>query len=711
MSSSSPTTRWAWVALASAAQLALEILFVKLTRYELGTLSLLVLGLALLGVAFAGPLAVVLGGGVRAGERACVALLVAALGAGAYLFALPHAFTSMAATGFRAVVTGIVCFVPLCLSGVPFYVEVSRGPEHARPAYVASLVGATTGALVIFAALHVFGDRGAYAVAVAAVAILACATTRRLRVVGACGLVLAFASPSALGALDRRAHPGSVAIHTNAFSRLDVIPRPDGTFQLRTAGLNGSTSTPPGTARNPGRKLAHTLAAVPFVGGGERALLIGTGGGRNVSQALFHGVGHVTAVEINGMIPEVMRARLPVERDPYRDPVVRLVVGEGREVASRLARDPAERFDLVYVPIATLFGSSGHAFTQTYLMTEEAFASYAALLREGGAIAVYSPSPFRPKVVAALAHVLRARGVSSVEAHMLVYGAGDRFVVLASPSRPIADARRDAIAARIRDAHVVPVREDLERARRMHRLTDDNAFLYNDVETLAGVRNVMAWNARFLEIGFFVSLALLALTGAWAIARAPASASRADVAYDVVVFATMGAAYSVLQTGLVQRLGFLVGHPLLATVVVLPSSLLGTACGGALAASHGGRWGAAVVSSTTLAALVGVLCFLPSGDLLGVSASWWTRGALGAAVSFAVFASIGRFFPTASARVAATRPGDLARVWAVNGVASVVGAIVAVYGAMSLGFAVVMLVTVGAYVALAIAEARRGART
>lgn len=690
---SSGVSRAALVSVSSAAQLALEIVFVKLTRYEFGTLSLLVLGVALLGVACAPQVSRAFGGGERANRRACLALFASASVAGALLFSLSHRFTSMEAMSIRAAVAGLLCFVPLCLAGVPVYVEASRGAANVRAAYFASLAGATLGAVGVFGALHALGDRGGYAFALVLCAASVALSSGRPGP-GLVALGLALVSPLPAGALDARAHPDSIEIRSNAFSRIDVLVRPDDVLQFRTAGMNGGTSTAAGTVRAPDAHTLRALSALPFGVHPARALVLGSGAGRNVTQALASGAESVTAVEINGMIPETMARRLAPERDPYRDPRVRILVDEGRETVTRLARDRSQRFDLVYVPIATLFGSSGHAFTQTYLMTEEAFASYARLLRPGGVIAVYSPSLFRAKVTAAVARVIRARGSSSPSPHLAVFESGDRFVLVARMDGPIPDAERRIYRGSFPGATVVDVPADLERAGDLHALTDDNSFLYNDVAQLRGERSLMDWNVEFMRVGLAAALVILlvAVVGVTAGAHRP----RAGVLSSALAFAVMGAAYAVLQTGFVQRMGFVVGHPFLATVVVLPASLLGTGLGGRRRMSLVGSVAAmAVLVSTSCA-----LAFVPSDVLLGTSDARSVRCLVGAILTFVTFVAAGSFFPAASARVLASRADVLAGLWLVNGIASVVGAILAVYGAMMLGFGAMMVGASSAYALL-----------
>ena len=188
--------------------------------------------------------------------------------------------------------------------------------------------------------------------------------------------------------LDAAAHAGVEYSASNALSRIDVSRGADQTLSFRTAGVNAGTTTAARAGSEERERLLSQASALPFRVAKKRALILGSGAGKNVVQALELGAEAVVAVEINGMIVDYLLRVLPAPDNPYRDPRVRPIIGEGREISARLSRDiragATPAFDLVYVPVATLFGSSGHALTETYLMTREAFALYLGMLTPDG---------------------------------------------------------------------------------------------------------------------------------------------------------------------------------------------------------------------------------------------------------------------------------------------------------------------------------------
>ena len=693
----------------SALQLGLELLFIKLSRYEFGGFSLGVIGVAMLGVALAGPLTAVLGGPAKASARATHALAPTALLAGLVMFSLEHHYTAPGATLVRMAVCGLACLVPLALSAVPVFASMRRQLSSVHGYYAASLAGATAGAPLAFGLMALVGDLGAYAaiLALALPAVLLLGEPGRARGLGlGAAAVAILAALLVLPRLDRAAHPDADFVRTNAFSRIDAFHRDGGRIRFDTAGINAGTSTPGGTVANPPRGLLEDLAARAYASRPRRVLVLGAGGGRNVVQALGLGAEEVVAVEINGMIPEHMAAVLPAESDPFRDPRVRLVVAEGRETAARMAARITHGeagFDLVYVPITTLFGTSGQVFTQTYLMTAEALELYLGMLRPGGRVAVFSPNTFRSKVVVAMARALEKRGIERPDEHLSVLATRNRFLVVARPDARLGpeEGRLPSVGAG-EPSRLVPA-EELATGARLRRLTDDNPFLYNDlwIGADAGKGLYYGWNVAMLRIAFAVATLLLLLGGLATVVRG-APEWRARSSAFAAAFATMGIAYTAYQTVVIQRLAFLVGHPLLATAVVLPCTLLATALG----AHWSRRLGAdnlarvRVLTTAGLLAFVAGLALVAPSDLILASLPPWTRLLLSVLLAAPPFVVMGTFFPVVFARVELEDPRALAPGWLLNGLGAILGSVLAIYGPMLFGFRVVFGLVALLYLAL-----------
>ena len=86
------------------------------------------------------------------------------------------------------------------------------------------------------------------------------------------------------------------------------------------------------------------------------ALIIGTGGGRDILTARLLGVEKIRAVEINPLIVDIARNRYrEFSGDPYGLPGVEVSIRDGRSYAA----ESREQFDVVQLAAVDTFAASG----------------------------------------------------------------------------------------------------------------------------------------------------------------------------------------------------------------------------------------------------------------------------------------------------------------------------------------------------------------
>ncbi|MDQ3448233.1 MAG: fused MFS/spermidine synthase [Chloroflexota bacterium] len=119
----------------------------------------------------------------------------------------------------------------------------------------------------------------------------------------------------------------------------------------------------------------------------ERVLIVGAGSGSDVALALARGAQHVDAVEID---PAIMQFGADNHPDrPYDDPRVRRIVNDGRA----FLRTTEERYDLVVFALPdslTLVSTTANVRLESFLFTEEAFASVREHLTDEGVFVLYN---------------------------------------------------------------------------------------------------------------------------------------------------------------------------------------------------------------------------------------------------------------------------------------------------------------------------------
>ncbi|TCG03709.1 SAM-dependent methyltransferase [Paraburkholderia steynii] len=119
-----------------------------------------------------------------------------------------------------------------------------------------------------------------------------------------------------------------------------------------------------------------------------RVLVLGSGAGADVLQALYHEASAIDAVELNPQIVDAVQRRFAdFSGKPYSAPNVRVFAGEARGFVA--ARD--ERYDLIQVALLDSFSATSaglYALSESYLYTVQAFQDYLRHLNPGGMLAI-----------------------------------------------------------------------------------------------------------------------------------------------------------------------------------------------------------------------------------------------------------------------------------------------------------------------------------
>lgn len=163
-------------------------------------------------------------------------------------------------------------------------------------------------------------------------------------------------------------------------------------------------------------------------------LVIGVGGGVDVMVALYNGARHVTAVEFNPAMIEMVTDRFDAYlgglfrpgAHAYSDRI-ELVNAEGRA----FVRSRDDTFDVIQmsgVDSFTALSTGAYTLAESYLYTREAIQDFHAHLNEGGIInysRFFMHHPKRPRETLRLAYIavdaLRSVGIEDPASHVLVF--------------------------------------------------------------------------------------------------------------------------------------------------------------------------------------------------------------------------------------------------------------------------------------------------
>lgn len=665
---------------------------------------------------------------------------------------------------------------PFFWSGLAIALLLTRGAQWVNRLYAADLLGAGAGCAALAAVMPFLGGSGTVLLAAAfgflAAAIFSFQTSRRLAAAGVALATIALL----LAPLGDRILPVTVAaskghpmlpdppmpapIYTawNAISRVDVYrlaadpakgwPGPgfgiviDGGTAATGMGdlsagvqhwLNSADYRPPGLA---------------YIGKDRpRVLILGSGAGREVLEALYFKASSVTAVEINPIITDIVSHRMRTAFGGlFNDPAVRLVTAEGRS----FVRSSKETYDAIlsvytFSNAALTAGALGMA--ENYMFTREAVEDYLERLSPDGVLLIARPPSQVARLFTTIREVFERSGRGSPAQHLLAFrgplmpwGPRNDHTVLMLKKSPWTRSEVGALVERLgvdgpsaaRTAPEIlyspfhakaptpysdlyyqilstPDLGKLYAAQPfdMSPSTDDRPFFnqqarwtrlafrgLNQTGTTAGTESMLV----LLLIQATVIAALLIL---FPLVRFARQGLRTAGCWSYLAyFAGLGLGFIMIEIALLQRFTLFLGEPIYAFAVVLGSLLAFTGAGAYMGERLGRRAGGGI--GTVLPAVLAVLA------VTAVAMPWVFKVALGLGLPWRVVISValvaplglvlGMPFPLGLRVVGAGAPSLVPWAWGVNGFFTVIGSVTAMLLGMMFGFTTVLLVAGACYV-------------
>ena len=494
----------------------------------------------------------------------------------------------------------------------------------------------------------------------------------------------------------------------------------------------------------PNSVLDYLPAALPYrVQPTRDALVIGAGGGLDVLTALHNGARHVTGVEINPIIiGAVQNEYADFAGHLYQDPRVEMHNAEGRHFLKRDKR----KYDLIQLSgVDTYAASQAGAFAlhENYLYTVEAMRDYFNALRPDGMVTftrwLYVPPGQTVRLCAIADQALRDRGLPHPERHIAVFesnGFTVAMIKLSEYSR--ADIARIESAVTERGfrllyapyVRVNPLKElwgenpfyqlwDLGPARfiREYALdirptTDDRPFFFEyqrwgreswfGSEALFRKQNAQVVLLETLAVCGGLCALILVL----AFRRYRSLDARLGVAAHIY-FVALGLGYIFVENVLVQRIILFLGSPVYALTVIMFALLAASGAGSALASRYAALQQRAPYAMLMAAGILVLYatCLRPVLDaLLGLALP--VRILIVLLLIAPLGIAMGMPFPVALDRLTRADARLVPWAWVINGAASVIGSILTVMLAMTVGFNAVFVCAALLYVTAAATFAR-----
>jgi predicted nicotinamide N-methyase len=463
----------------------------------------------------------------------------------------------------------------------------------------------------------------------------------------------------------------------------------------------------------------------------KRVLVIGAGGGLDVATALRLGADQVTAVEINPLITDMVVKDNPAESGHIYDrPEVDLVVAEGRHFLEK----SDDEFDLILLSgVDTQAATEAGAFalSENYLYTVEAMSAYLEHLSEDGVVVFrrwrYNPPRQTLRLTALAIEALERADESNPADHLVVLGRGANSLTvikktpfrsdeierltsendlgvetLFTPSHEMEGSPFEIVAhSDSREAFFSAYPFDVAPT------TDDNPFFFEHLkwdQVFKVPRQAISQVSGQLVLVVTLILLLL-LLGVFVILPLQMKGAREGLVlrgnFGILgYFYLIGLAFIMIEMALMQKFILFLGRPTYALSVVLFSLLAFSAIGARLT----GLW-----RDSRLLFAVGLTCLAVT--VIGIAYTGFVFQALWTFVGYGpivrVIASViaiapiglvmGMPFPLGIRISGNYEPRLVPWLWAMNGHATVVGAVGAVMLAISFGFRAVTLLALLSY--------------
>lgn len=473
---------------------------------------------------------------------------------------------------------------------------------------------------------------------------------------------------------------------------------------------------------------------------GAKTMIIGPGGGWDVSRALASGSHDVTGVEINPIIATtIMREKYPeLSNRLYFRPDVHIVVEDGRSFARRTD----QRFQVIQATLVDTWASTAagaFALSENNLYTADAFHDYLAHLTDDGILAFtrwgFDPPRESLRLVSLAIVALQQLGESNAKDHVIVARAGGREALagwgaqdtVIFSRKPFSAADIERARNGIAEAKLTPIYLPGDPANnefgKLLLSADPAAYERNyqyDITPVGDNRPFFfytvqprdLWNflasashesadykvnkaVPILFRSLFISIAavLVILLLPPVVLRTKLPRERSTLAF-LLYFFFIGAGYILIEVALIQKFVLFLGQPVYALTVVIFTLLLSSGLGSFFSRKFvGDQDGKLKTALVLIAALVSLLAWLIGAVLTaGVGLPLQVKVLATIAMIAPAGFMMGMPFPTGLARLEARNSSAVRWAWSLNAASSVLGSVGALVCAIYLGLVETLLV-------------------
>ena len=476
--------------------------------------------------------------------------------------------------------------------------------------------------------------------------------------------------------------------------------------------------------------------------------VMGPGGGRDVIAALLYGAKSVDAADINALMIDIVGKYFADYVGRIYDlPNVHVTVDDARSALRRSEK----QFDVIQSSMTDTWAATAagaFSLSENSLYTRQAFDEYWDRLKDDGILSfsryLCTPPAQTLRVVALALACLEDNGIENPEMHLAVLGSSPAATVIMKKSRfTFADISllHEAAKKLQYDVLYLPGVGGHETFKGLIE-TDDRAAFYDDYpldvsppvddrpfffnllkfkdvfRSLEGIRAQTAnlYAQVSLLFIFIVYLVLFAVATILPLYLKNRSREPTDkVLPQLLFFAAIGLGFMLVEISIMQRMTLFLGHPTYSLVVVLLALLLFSGVGSLLTSTvRRERLTKQLVGSALVVIGLLIVFAVISQSVLDlfVSASLGERVLVCALALLPFGLVMGRMFPLGIKSLSSGTEHVIPWAWAINGLTSVLGSILAIMIGMWSGFTTCLIVAMVSYlVAVIAARAMKPAST
>lgn len=666
----------------------------------------------------------------------------------------------------------LVSAIPFFIAGAIISLAISESIEKVERVYFFDLLGAAAGCLLLIPLLDAVGGPNTVIASAIVFAISAAiwfnlagqGTLRATAVVVSLALLSLIFVNAKRHWIDIKFAKGSplpkeVFSQWNSFSRIGVAPERPGGPNLIIIDADASTGIAKFDFEHMDEQTRNNLIydgpGFPYaVRPGAKALIIGPGGGWDVSRALASGSKDVTGVEINPIIARtVMRDKLPqLSNRLYLRPEVKIQVEDGRSFVRR----STDKYQVIQATLVDTWASTAagaFALSENNLYTSDAFYDYLSHLTDDGILAFtrwgFNPPRESLRLLSLAMDALDRLGETAPSRHVIVvrqnsaiinqWGATDTVLISRKPfsTEDLDRARTAAAQGRMEliylpgDKPTNPFGQllkapDLQKFYRDYEfdirpVDDDQPFFFYTVQP----RDLLAfWTSAsksaadykinravpmlfsLMGISILATALILVLPRVMLGSRLP---KERGVLQFLFYFLCVGVGYILIQVALIQKFVLFLGHPTYALMVIvfsmLVSSSLGSFYSKKFISGNDHRWRNVLIGVPVLVTLLAFAAAPLTTALVGLPlpAKMLITVLMIAPVAFLM----GMPFPTGLSHLEQMHAPSVRWAWALNAASSVLGSASAIFLAIYIGLRATLIVGGCCYLLALLARTHR----